>query len=129
MRALSLLARFLVSAIFVFSALGKIAGFSATAGMIAGLGWPAPSLFIALAILFELGGGLGLMFGFQVRWATLALILFMLLATFGVHGILLMNATDAMAKQDQIAHICKNFALIGALLKYHVDAMQGRSAA
>jgi putative oxidoreductase len=118
---LSWISRLLLSAIFLLSGTMKIAGFAGTSGFLASLGWPAPGLWVTLAILFEVLGGLGLLLGFRVRWASLALILFTVLATALVHGALLSHAADAMAKQDQMAHILKNIAIIGGLLKYYLD--------
>jgi putative oxidoreductase len=118
---LSWISRLLLSAIFLLSGFNKIAGFAGMSGFLASLGWPAPSLWLALAIVFEVLGGLGLLLGFRVRWASVALILFTVLATVFVHGALLSHAADAMAKQDQMAHILKNIAIIGGLLKYYLD--------
>jgi putative oxidoreductase len=118
---LSWISRLLLSAIFLLSGTMKISGFAGTSGFLASLGWPAPGLWVALAILFEVVGGLCLLLGFRARWASLALILFTVLATALVHGALLSHAADAMAKQDQMAHILKNIAIIGGLLKYYLD--------
>jgi putative oxidoreductase len=118
---LSWISRLLLSAIFLLSGTMKISGFAGISGFLKSLGWPAPGLWVALAILFEVLGGLGLLLGFRVRWASLALILFTVLATVFVHGALLGHAADAMAKQDQMAHILKNVAIIGGLLKYYLD--------
>jgi putative oxidoreductase len=108
---LSWISRLLLSAIFLLSGTMKITGFAGTSGFLASLGWPAPGLWVALAILFEVLGGLGLLLGFRVRWASLALILFTVLATVFVHGALLSHAAD----------ILKNIAIIGGLLKYYLD--------
>jgi putative oxidoreductase len=118
---LSWISRLLLSAIFLLSGTMKITGFAGISGFLASLGWPAPGLWVTLAILFEVLGGLGLLLGFRVRWASLALIVFTVLATALVHGALLSHAADAMGKQDQMAHILKNIAIIGGLLKYYLD--------
>jgi putative oxidoreductase len=118
---LSWISRLLLSVIFILSGFHKITDFAGTSGFLASLGWPSPSLWVALAILFELFGGLALLLGFRVRWASLALILFTVLATVLIHGALLGHAADAMTQQDQMAHILKNVAIIGGLLKYYLD--------
>jgi putative oxidoreductase len=118
---LSWISRLLLSAIFLLSGTMKITGFAGISGFLASLGWPAPGLWVTLAILFEVLGGLGLLLGFRVRWASLALILFTVLATVFVHGALLSHAADAMAKQEQMVNILKNIAIIGGLLKYYLD--------
>ena len=118
---LSWISRLLLSIIFILSGFMKIAHFAGTSGLLASLGWPAPGLWVTLAILFELLGGLALLFGFKTRLASLALIVFTLAATIFVHGAFLGQAKDDMAKQDQMAHILKNVAIIGGLLKYYLD--------
>jgi putative oxidoreductase len=118
---IQLLARVLVALIYVLSGASKIAGFGSTSGLLASLGWPAPSFLVVCAILLELGGGLALAFGFRTRLATVALLIFMIPATFGIHGAFLVHAKDAMAQQDQVAHILKNLAIMGALLKFWAD--------
>jgi len=118
---LSWISRLLLSGIFILSGFNKLTAFANMSGFLASLGWPAPSLWLALAILFEVIGGLCLLLGFRVRWASLALILFTVLATALVHGALLSHAADAMAKQEQMVNILKNIAIIGGLLKYYLD--------
>lgn len=118
---LSWISRLLLSAIFILSGFTKITGFAGMSGFLASLGWPVPGLWLTLAILFEVIGGLCLLLGFRVRWASLALILFTVLATALVHGAMFSHAADAMAKQNQMVHILKNIAIIGGLLKYYLD--------
>ena len=118
---LSWISRLLLSIIFILSGFMKITGFAGISAFLASLGWPAPGLWVALAILFELAGGLALLLGYRVRWASLALIVFVVLATVLIHGALLSHAADANAKQDQMVNILKNIAIIGGLLKYYLD--------
>jgi putative oxidoreductase len=118
---LSWISRLLLSFIFILSGLFKIVGFANTSGLRAHLGGPAPGLWVTLAILIEVLGGLALLLGFRVRLASLALIVFVIAATVFVHGAFLTAAADQAAKQDQIAHILKNIALVGGLLKYYLD--------
>jgi putative oxidoreductase len=121
MNALYPLSRLLISIIFILSAFNKITGFANTQGFLAKLGWPAPALWVTLALIFELLGGLGLLFGFKTRLASLALIVFLIAATVFIHGALLSSAADAMAKQDQMVNILKNIAILGGLLKFYLD--------
>ena len=74
-RYLNALSRALVAAIFILSGLSKITGFNQTVAMAAGAGLPAPTVAIAIAAVIEIAGGLALLLGWQVRWATLALFL------------------------------------------------------
>jgi putative oxidoreductase len=119
---LSWISRLLLAGIFILSGFNKLTSFAGMSQFLGGkLGWPAPGLWLTLAILFELLGGLGLLLGFRTRLASLALIVFTLAATIFVHGAFLSAAADAAAKQNQMAHILKNVAIIGGLLKYYLD--------
>jgi putative oxidoreductase len=118
---LSPLSRLLLSVIFILSGFMKITGFGNMTGFLAKLGWPAPGLWITLAILIELLGGVALLLGWKTRWASLALFVFVLAATIFVHGALLSSAANAKETQDQMGHIIKNIAILGGLLKYYLD--------
>ena len=53
------------SVIFLMSAFGKVTNWSGTEGYMASHGMPAVPVLLALAVLFEAGGGLCLLLGFQ----------------------------------------------------------------
>lgn len=112
------LSRFLVALIFIMSGVGKLFGFSQTAGMMAAVGFPAPSLFLVGAIFIEIGGGTLLMVGYKTRWASLALIVFVIPATLIFHAA---NLTDPTQGQQQMVQVLKNLAIIGALVKFAAD--------
>ncbi|MBB3389204.1 putative oxidoreductase [Rhizobium sp. BK275] len=65
--ALILLARILLSFMFILAGFGKVTDAAGTAGMIAGAGLPAATLLAYVAGLFELLAGLAVLTGFQVR--------------------------------------------------------------
>jgi putative oxidoreductase len=123
MNLLSPLSRLLISGIFILSGFNKITHFDDTAKFMGGpLHFPAPTLFLVLAILLELLGGIGLLLGFKTRLSTLALMVFLLAATVFVHGQLLQLAgSDPMKAQDQMINIMKNLAILGGLLKFYLD--------
>jgi putative oxidoreductase len=104
MKRLNVLSRLLISAIFVVSGLGKAANFSQTTQMMGNLGFPIPSLFLAGAIVVELGGGFLLLLGYQTRLAAIALALFLIPTTLIFHA-------------GQMIEVLKNVAIIGGLLK------------
>jgi putative oxidoreductase len=106
---LSLLARLLMSAIFILSGIGKIAVPAATMGYIAAMGLPFPELALGGAIAVEVGGGLLLAFGFQTRLVALALAAFSVVTGLIFHS--------AIADQNQMIHLLKNFAMAGGLLQ------------
>ena len=74
--ALILIARVLLSFIFIYSGYGKLIDPAGTAGMITGAGLPAATALAYLAGLFELVAGLFVLVGFQTRITAWALALF-----------------------------------------------------
>lgn len=74
--ALLVVARILLSFIFILSGFGKLTDPTATAGMITGAGLPAATLLAYAAGLFELVAGLFVLVGFQTRLTAWALALF-----------------------------------------------------
>jgi len=74
--ALLVVARILLSFIFILSGFGKLSDPAGTAGMITGAGLPAATLLAYAAGLFELVAGLFVLVGFQTRLTAWALALF-----------------------------------------------------
>lgn len=110
---LSLAGRLLLAALFLPAGLAKIGGFAGTVGYIASVGLPLPTLGAILAIVLEVGGGLALLLGFQVRLAALALALFTLVASVVFHAFWSMPADQVMVQQLMFF---KNLAVTGGLL-------------
>ena len=81
-----LASRVLLSGIFLFSGAGKIANFSATQGYMAAAGMKMTGMFLVLAILIELGGGLSLLLGYFPRVGALALLLLLFSAYYQVNA-------------------------------------------
>lgn len=81
--------RIYLAAVFWIAGTNKIAGFEGTAEWFGnpewGLGLPFPELMASLAISAEVGGAILLLLGLATRWATIPLIVTMLVATFSVH--------------------------------------------
>ena len=103
---ISLIARVLLSAIFISAGYNKIAGYDQTVQYMASHGLPA--LLAPAAIAVELGGGLAILFGIFARWAALALALFCLATALIFH----FNFAD----QTQAINFMKNLAMAGGLL-------------
>jgi putative oxidoreductase len=112
------LARFLVAVIFLLSGVGKLFGFAATAQMMEGAGFPAPSFFLICAIVLELVGGTLLLFGYKTGYAAVALIVFLIPATVIFHAT---GIGDPVHGQEQMINTLKNLAIIGALIKFAAD--------
>lgn len=71
-----LVARILLSFMFILSGFGKLADPAGTAGMITGAGLPAATALAYLAGIFELVSGLLVLVGFQTRLVGYALAAF-----------------------------------------------------
>jgi putative oxidoreductase len=139
--ALLLIARILLSFIFILSGFGKLTDPSATAGMITGAGMPAATALAYLAGLFELVTGVAVLVGFQtaiVGWALAAFCVFT--------GVVFHSGTVAIAGWPEGAlgwintlnqiMMMKNFTLAGAYIllatvgagAFSVDARLGNNA-
>ena len=79
--------RVVVGIVFFVHGLQKLflMGFGGVAGMMEGLGVPAPGLFAIMLMLVELLGGLALILGFFTRIVAIPLAVDMLVATLTVH--------------------------------------------
>jgi putative oxidoreductase len=111
--------RGLLSAIFLMSAAGKAGNFAGTAAMMATRGFPAASLFLASAIALEVCGGLSILTGYKAKWGALALIFFLIPATFIFHNFWAYTGADL---EGQMVHFLKNLAIMGGLVTTYVAA-------
>jgi putative oxidoreductase len=96
-------ARILLALIFVLSGYGKIMHFAGTAAFMGKMGVPMATAALVAAIIIELGGGIMVMLGYQVRWAAGIMFLYVIPITYYVH------------RHDQI-QILKNISIMGGLL-------------
>lgn len=103
-----LVARVLLSAVFLAAGFQKVTGFAGTVSYIASVGLPMPEVLAVLAIIIELGGGVMLLIGFMGRLAAKGLFFFTLLTTIFFH--------NNIADQIQVALAMKNLAIMGGLL-------------
>ncbi len=107
-------ARVFLALLFVVGGFGKLMAFEGTVGYIGSLvNEPAAPLLTVLAIIFELGGGLMLLFNWKTSLGVDMLIAFTVVATILGHTTF---TGDAMADQMQYTAILKNLAIIGGLL-------------
>jgi len=107
-----LFARLTVVPLYLYSGVGKLMAFGATAGRLYGWLDGFGSALAAGAVAVELGGGLALLLGLFVRQAAVALILFTIAATLMFHNF--WTAPEAQLVQQTI-NFLKNLGLIGAL--------------
>ncbi len=103
-----LASRILLSGIFLYSGTSKLFAFAQTQAYMAGKGMHMTGLFLVLAILFEICGGLSVLFGYLPRLGALALILFLVPTTIVFH-----RDFSAVGQSVQFA---KNLAIMGGLL-------------
>ena len=105
---LNIASRILMSLIFVLSGVGKIMGYAATQGYMAKMGVPGELLPVVIAV--ELGGGLALLLGFQVRIVSFLLAGFCIVTAAMAH--------NNFAEQEQMINFLKNLAMAGGLLMF-----------
>lgn len=103
-----LVSRVLLSGIFLFSGAGKVANFAATQAVMENAGMKMTGLFLVLAILVEIGGGLLVLAGVFPRLGALALFLYLVPVTLVFHR--------AIGDPGQAAHFAKNLAIMGGLI-------------
>lgn len=102
-----LASRILLSGIFLFSGVKKVFAFSATQATMGQYGMKMTGIFLILAILFEIGGGLSVLLGYFPRLGALSLILFLIPATAVFHR--------DFAAPGQVIQFAKNVAIMGGL--------------
>jgi putative oxidoreductase len=130
-----LVARILLSFIFILSGYGKLTDPASTAGMITGAGFPAATALAYLAGLFELVTGLCVLVGFQTKIVGVALALFCIFtgAVFHSGTVVVPGWPDAALGWINTLNgimMMKNFTLAGAYIllatvgagTYSVDA-------
>ncbi len=140
--ALLLVARILLSFIFILSGFGKLTDPAGTAGMITGAGLPAATALAYLAGLFELVSGLAVLVGFQTKIVGWALALFCIFtgAVFHSGTVAVPGWPDAALGWINTLNgimMMKNFTLAGAYIllatvgagAYSVDARRAPVAA
>lgn len=99
-------ARVLLSAIFITSGLSKISAYEGTQGYMEAMG--VPGALLPLVIMTEVIGGLFVLLGFKTRYAAFLLAGFSILSGILFH----FNLSD----QIQTIMLMKNFTIAGGLL-------------
>src|ERR1700756_3584271 len=102
-RYLPLMGRRLIGRPFLVSGFDKLAAYGATTAYIGSVGLPMAPLGWAIAVAFEIGGGLLLVLGFRAREVAIGLAVFTLAAAVFFHR----NFAD----QNQMIHFLKNLVI------------------
>ena len=108
-----LVARILISILFILAGFGKLTAISATAGWFGSIGLPMPTVTTVVVGLVELLGGISVLVGFQTRIAAIVLAVFTLVATAVAH-LDFSQAGNALMLQKNLA-ITGGFLLLAVL--------------
>jgi putative oxidoreductase len=127
-KLLPLVGRILIGLPFLASGLGKVAAFGPTTAYISSVGLPLAPLGWAIAVAFEVGGGLLLILGFRVREVASGLAVFTLAAAIFFH--------HDFADRNQMIHFLTNIMIVGGLLqiahfgagRFSLDALRSRDS-
>jgi putative oxidoreductase len=117
-----LVARILISILFILAGFGKLTAISATAGWFGSIGLPMPTATTIVVGLVELLGGLAVLIGFKTRIAAIVLAIFTLGATAIAH-LDFSQAGNALMLQKNLG-ITGGFLLLAILGagSYSIDA-------
>lgn len=108
-----LIGRILVAAIFLWSGIGKIAGFAGTLGYMTSQGVPLAEVALVITIIVEIGAALMLIVGWYARLGATALLIWMIPVTLIFHAFW---AVPPDQVQMQMIQFFKNLGLMGAML-------------
>lgn len=117
-----LVARLTLAALFLPAGVQKLLHMDQFVGLVAqydffGYALPKPKLFAGLAVVIELGGGIMLLLGLFTRWAALALIGFVIVATAASHRYWEYRSPERQAQQIEFQ---ANIAIAAGLLALSV---------
>lgn len=102
--------RVLFASLFLIFGYRMLTAYPGALRYMGSLGVPAPSLFVLIAIIVEIGGGLLLVVGYQTRAVALLLGVYTLVAAFVGHS--------QFSDPNQFQHFMKNIALVGGSLAF-----------
>lgn len=102
------IARVLISLIFIISGFGKITDFNGALGYMQAFNVPFITFALVIAIAIELLGGISLILGLKIKWGAGALIIYTAIITLIFH--------TNLADQTQMIQFLKNLAIIGGLI-------------
>lgn len=117
MKYLPLIGRILFSIIFIMSGFGHLFSYSQMVGYSEQMGVPLASVAVPVTGIMILLGGLSIVFGYQVKWGSLLLIVFLIPTTFIMHPF--WKIENAMEAQMQMVMFMKNLGLLGGALMFY----------
>lgn len=110
---LMLIGRLAIAAIFLSAAYNKITHWEESVKYMTSAGMTQVPIFLFLAILIELFGGIFLILGFKIRWFSAILALYLIPVTLIFHQFWSASAQDV---EMQTINFLKNLAILGGLL-------------
>jgi putative oxidoreductase len=116
---LLVLARVLMSSLFIWDGILQLRNPSATAQYFASVHVPLPNVAVWISSAIHLIGGLALLVGFKTRWAATMLVLLCLGTAFGVHL--------PLGDLGNMTHFYKNLVMAGGFLYVIVYGAGGLS--
>ncbi|MBN9284915.1 MULTISPECIES: DoxX family protein [Flavobacterium] len=128
MKCIPLIGRFLFSMIFMYSSIAKFSDSYVYEAAVKGI--PLSYILIPLVGIFELLGGLSILFGFMAKWGAWLIILVLLPVTFIMHNFWAVE--DSMQHQLVLMTFMKNMSIVGGALMisyfgagpYSIDAVK-----
>jgi putative oxidoreductase len=113
-----LLGRLALGVIFVNSGIMKLMGLTAFAASLASRGVPQSSVWAVIGATVEFVGGVMIITGFKTRYASLLMILFVIVATGISHRY--WEFVEPAARRTQQSQFFKNLSIIGGFLLLYV---------
>jgi len=107
------LGRVALCTIFILAGVGKFLNYDGTAQYMASKGMTMIPIFLVLAALVEICGGLSLLLGLRARMGATLLFLFLIPVTIIFHDFWNLTGPD---KQAQMIEFLKNLGIFGGLL-------------
>ncbi|WP_224986463.1 DoxX family protein [Delftia acidovorans] len=104
-----LLARVLLSLLFIYSGIGKLMGPEGTMAYIAKAGLPLPMLSYAMALVVELGVATALLLGWRTREAAAVMAVFSVMSALMFH--------NQFGDKGQLVQLLKNLAIAGGFVQ------------
>jgi putative oxidoreductase len=109
----SLLARFCLSFVFLWSGVTKLRDPAGGRAEVAALGLPMPGLGLAMTIMCQIGGGLMVLLGFWPRLGAAALLAFTIAATLLAHRA---SGLTGEKRKEQLTISLEHLAIVGGFL-------------
>ena len=106
-----LLARLMLSLVFLLSGIDKATHWSGGLGEIVSAGLPYPSLLLVVTVLVQLGGGISVALGIFARLGAVALAGFTVVATVLFHNF--WAVADPIERQHQLTTFLEHVAILG----------------